>query len=849
MNKMIHRNILTLMGLSLLLLIGLGTTGGDAPHSYMSAVYLEDSATDQDIEKADFMISDLGMEMVWIKPGVFAMGSPGSDKARKDDERLHDVKLTRGFWMSGHEVTIGQFQKFAEETRHITQSEMAKVLCNSVTGERVAGKTWRNIFDNAAGTQGTREQGGESEHRAEKPVVGVSKRDAYAFCRWLTTREQKAGRLPEAYEFTLPTEAQWEYACRAGSSKRFSFGDNADELYGFGNYADRSSALKNRDETHDDGHKDTALVGSFEPNAWGLFDMHGNVFELCSDTYWKAYQEGETVDPLGPAGVRMAQYVVRGGAWSSPSGYARSAARHAVPSIDTYSDVGFRVVLDRRCSAIVYTLTGRNRDWSVIRKGNTSRVAHRSLESEETAKVIHFPEKKSLGFLQARIPELQTGWVYIPTRASGHLELPQGVDIKLNITEVNVKSDEDLGPLDSLKTDDLQAIEITEKKFGNGALRHIARLNDLREVTVDSRRVRDSGLKFLSDLRNLERLDLGNTKVRGPGLDYLVGCRRLKGLNLNGTKLTNAGLQHLSKYARLEALRLDDTDLGDPRYKGYRQRYSDDFMAALDRRDKQDQISQFYGEIEQLENTRKGMDDGDGYLKPLSDLRELKALDLSHTFVTNTELISLSNLTKLEVLRLEDTAVTAEGLKHLSKLSNLKEIDLRQTGVDDDGLAYLARLSSLEQISAGDMWKTPQESDKEAGLIQRFEGITPITDEGLRHLSTLENLRSLSLGRTMITGEGFSSLSNLKNLTHLHLRESRLHDEGLAALAHLQGLEELDITGNRVTDSGLNQLLGAPNLRRILAVGTLVTEEGARGFMKQREDVEVILEEPIEIES
>jgi sulfatase modifying factor 1 len=829
---MVKRNFFMVIGLCVLLLAALGTTGSDSPHSYMGAVYTDEPTADQDVEKSNYIIPDLRMELVRIEPGTFGMGSPESDKNRNDDERLHDVTLTKGLWLGSHEVTVGQFQQFVQETGHVTQSEMAKVLYNSITGERIVGKTWRDIYDDPL----------------DKPIVGVSARDAYAFCRWLTNREQKAGRLPEAYEFTLPTEAQWEYACRAGSSTRFSFGDGVDELCRYGNYADRSSDLKDRDEDHDDGYKDAACVGSFQPNAWGLYDMHGNVFELCSDTYWGIYQDGETIDPLGPAGVNMAKYVVRGGAWSSPPRYVRSAARHAIPSIDAYSDVGFRVALNRRISAIVYTLTAPNAQWRLIKKGNTSRVTHKQLGSEEIARVIHFPEERSLGFLQARIPALQTGWVYIPARAQGHLEVPKSVEIKLDVTEVDVKSDEGLTPLDVLDTKDLVAIEITEKKISNNALRHIARLTGLREVTIESRLVRDSGLEYLCGLIDLEMLDLSHTKVRGPGLDYLERCSHLTALVLSATKVTNEGLQHLPDHGHLRVLKLDDTVLGDPRYKGYRQKYSDDFMAALDTRDKLDQISQYYVEVEKLENSRKEIGDTDGYFKPISHLSSLEALDLSHTYVANTELIHLSNLTNLEVLRLADTPITSEGLKHLASLTKLKEIDVSKTGVDDDGLAQLSKLTNLEKISAGDMWKIPQEGAKEDGFIQRYQGNTPITDEGLRHLAGLKKLQSLRLAKTKITGRGISYLINLKDLKQLYLRECRLQDDSLTYIAELRGLEVLDISGNPVTDAGLGHLLGSPNLKKVVAVGTLVTDNDAKAFMKQKEGVEVILEEPIEIE-
>jgi sulfatase modifying factor 1 len=786
MNKAIKKNILSLVSLTILLLMGLGTAL-DAPHSYMSAVYEEDSAAGRDIREEGFTIPGLGMEMVCIKPGRFSMGTPERDEDRCEDELPHDVTLTQGFWLGKREVTVGDFKKFVEATGYRAHSEMANALYNSVTKERIGGKNWRNIFGNDL----------------NQPVVGVSKNDAYAFCEWLTGREHKAGRLPEDYTFTLPTEAQWEYACRAESSTRFSFGDSYDELYRYANYADRNTNVKDRDETHDDGYGYAAPVGSFEPNRWGLYDMHGNVSELIADTYWRAYQEGEVIDPLGPAVVRTDSCLIRGGGWSSPPKHARSAARLAVPAMDSYCDIGFRVVLRREYTAIVYCLTGANGDWSLITKGDTSRISHKQLSSAKISNVIHFPDRRSLGFPKARIQGKEMRWVDLPVRATGKLEVPEGVEVKLHVPQVNIKSDADLAPLESLKPDDLQAIELSEGKMGSAALKHIANLTGLREVQINSRRVRDSGLKFLSALPYLERLELGGTKIRGPGLDYLRRCNRLHYLGLGGTKLDNAGLEHMAKLRQLRVLKVGHTKLGG---------------------------------------------DDHGYLKPISDLKELRELDLSGTSVTNAELVHLSGLRNLEDLCLAETPITGEGLKHLANVESLRALDLRRTAVGDTGLGHLARLTNLEKLSAGEMREISLYAYEDSAEIDRDDGNPRITDEGLRHLSEMKNLEILRLSGTNITGKGFSYLTGLKDLRFLGLKDCQLNDAGLAHIAKLKGLEEIDISGNMVTDSGLAHLLGASNLKRVVAVGTQVTERAAEDFMKQTKDVEVILEESLDEE-
>jgi formylglycine-generating enzyme required for sulfatase activity len=163
------------------------------------------------------------------------------------------------------------------------------------------------------------------------PVETVSWNDVMAFCRKLTERERAAGRLDEGHEYTLPTEAQWEYACRAGTTTRFSFGDDPEysQLGDYGWYGGNSS-----NRTHD--------VGGKLANPWGLYDMHGNVWEWCQDWYGN-YSGGSEVDPVGP--LQGSRRVARGGGWISPPRNCRSAdrSRNSVGFTNGFS--GFRVAL------------------------------------------------------------------------------------------------------------------------------------------------------------------------------------------------------------------------------------------------------------------------------------------------------------------------------------------------------------------------------------------------------------------------------------------------------------------------------------------------------------------------
>jgi len=260
-------------------------------------------------------VLDLGggvrMELVSIKPGTFTMGGKEAPVIawQMDERPEHQVTITKGYWLAKYEVTRGQFAAFVKETGFKTEAERdGKAWGRSATGlwQEIAGNSWRTP---AAFTQ-------TDDH----PVTCVSWSDANAFCDWVT---KKTGRTVR-----LPTEAEWEYACRAGSTSRWSFGDDKG---GMGEYG--------WDSKNSGGS--THPVGQKKPNAWGLYDMHGNVWEWCQD--WGAAYPGDAVDPSGPtSGNRR---IMRGGAWQFDDLYLRSAFRNRSPASSTSTTSGFRVAV------------------------------------------------------------------------------------------------------------------------------------------------------------------------------------------------------------------------------------------------------------------------------------------------------------------------------------------------------------------------------------------------------------------------------------------------------------------------------------------------------------------------
>ena len=237
----------------------------------------------------------VAMDMLWVPAGTFTMGSPTTEAGRQSDrEDEHNVSLTKGFYLGKYEVTQAQY-------------------------EAVIGSNPSEF--NATGN-------------GNRPVEKVNWTEAVAFCTQLTTQEQAAGRLPVGWAYVLPTESQWEYACRAGTSTAYSWGTTIAS----------SNANYNWDGGANDGNdfKQTRDVGQYAANPWGFFDMHGNVWEWTADWYQAAYPTGNpVVDPSGPASGSTR--VRRGGSWCNDGTFLRSAKRGSItPSTRNYG-IGFRV--------------------------------------------------------------------------------------------------------------------------------------------------------------------------------------------------------------------------------------------------------------------------------------------------------------------------------------------------------------------------------------------------------------------------------------------------------------------------------------------------------------------------
>ncbi|MGA2069396.1 MAG: formylglycine-generating enzyme family protein [Thermoguttaceae bacterium] len=290
--------------------------------------------------------NSIDMKLVLIPAGEFTMGSRESaeDTAAffnktlsvdvlkadvfKDEHPQHRVRITRPFYLGTYHVTRGQFRQFVADTEYKTDAEK---------GEKPGAWGWNPEKKGFESSEKYSWRNAGFEQTDEHPVLNVSWNDAVAFCKWLSRKEGKTYRLP--------TEAEWEYACRAGTTTRYYSGDDPETLAKVANVADAAAKAKFPNWytiKASDGYVFTSPVGSFKSNAFGLYDMHGNAWQWCADWYGaKYYDASPAEDPTGPASGTVR--VLRGGSWVVGPIVTRSGYRFKCsPDLRDYSS-GFRV--------------------------------------------------------------------------------------------------------------------------------------------------------------------------------------------------------------------------------------------------------------------------------------------------------------------------------------------------------------------------------------------------------------------------------------------------------------------------------------------------------------------------
>jgi formylglycine-generating enzyme required for sulfatase activity/Zn-dependent protease with chaperone function len=425
----------------------------------LAIVSLTDAQSTRDMDVKVVTLNDNDnqtkrLELVQIPAGTFMMGSPEGEKDYQSDEGPQTkVTISQTFWIGKFEITQAQYQ--------------------AVMGHNPS----------------------EFKGDPNRPVEKVPWNNAIEFCLKLS-KQQKA-QTPKGYVYRLPTEAEWEYACRAGTTTRFSFGDNEQELPNYANFGDincsHKEARKWADKTLDDSYADTAPVGEKKPNSWGLHDMHGNVHEWCLDWFGK-YPGGLQTDPIGPSSgsVRLA----RGACWCSPARICRSAFRNYYLPKDALPNVGFRIVLAPALTKLKDT--DSNSALDVDEGPRNTDVVEPNINKATQDEAIEAIKKQGI-----------SAWI--------------SDDETLFISGIKGDSDmEKIKPyLQELK--DLHLLlDVSTSKITDEGLIHIKNLTQVRKLYLNNTQITDAGLPHLKDLTNLEALSLKGTKVSEKGREELL---------------------------------------------------------------------------------------------------------------------------------------------------------------------------------------------------------------------------------------------------------------------------------------------------------------------------------------
>jgi formylglycine-generating enzyme required for sulfatase activity len=469
-------------------------------------------------------INSIGMRLVPVPPGEFTMGAATPETEFTTREQPHTVRITKPFSIGVCEVTQQQYHQ--------------------VMGHNPSAFS-------AAGLLNDKVQGLDTGHF---PVDSVSWLDAVEFCRRLSDvpAERNAGLV-----YRLPLEAEWEYACRAATTTPFYYGDGLNQ------------GLANTSGDDPTGHAEpsalqrTTLVGSYPPNALGLHDMHGNVWEWCADWYdLDYYATSPASDPPGPdaPGAEREGRVIRGGAWRYPDRYARSASRDNRDPAGGDVDLGFRVVCERaegrdHAVAALAAIAAIQEAGGRLKFNDDNVVVNVSFNSSDV-------DDAGLACLSG-LNQLES--LYLPGTSVTDAGIEQHIKgltglRNLYLPGTNVT---DAGMQHLAELPRLVVLYVDRTALTDAGLKHLANLELLVTLSLNGTAVTNAGLAEIEGLNHLAFLHLKDTAVTDAGLQRLTGLERLVTLDLDRTQTTDAGLEHLAKLTNLQTLGLAGTQVTD----------------------------------------------------------------------------------------------------------------------------------------------------------------------------------------------------------------------------------------------------------------------------------------------
>ena len=784
--------------------------------------------------------NSIGMQFVWIPAGRFMLGSSTGEEGHARNELWHRVTLTKGFYLGVREVTRGEFAQFAKATGYRTQAE-----------SEGGGRFWTGGRWNSDPSINWKKP--EFDQSDDHPVVCISWNDAVAFAHWLSVQDR------EGRNYRLPTEAEWEYACRAGTETAYCSGDDLD-------------ALKNVGWCSYDGRWNSAgctkPVGQFQANAWGLYDMHGNAYEWCHD-WMGEYSAADQVDPEGPA--EGTARVLRGGSWGRDPLCCRSACRNGHEPSARDHHLGFRLAMVPAVAAEKVPAAG-------------AAAADKTPKPQPVPQAAD-PDRQAAQWLRSINAEVDVELASGERKHFGDGALPDSPFriVTINLWNRRAVTDRDLSKLRGL--DRLERIETAGTQTSDETLKVLSELPNLAIARCGFAPYTDEGVKCLGRLKKLRELHLCGTKVTDAGMEGLRESVTLEYLNLNGTPFKGPGLAHLAKLAtKLGEFWLNETQIDDAG------------LASLPS----------LCNLKHLHIARTQITDAG--LEHLRKLPNLENLGLQGTKVTALGLLTLHQA--LPNCKFEaDEAV----MKQYDELLKGKPSPAVATGAENAPKAVpppaTASASSpappartpdslgtpeacehdrdVAKWALGSAWdlevelvngekkrvrslphepfRIPHEpfrivgiflngrsrvDDKDLECLRGLERLrvlrlieTSLTDEGMKSLCKLESLEELSLDGAHIKGPGFAHLSKMTKLKTLSLSGKQLNDAAIACLPDLPSLQRLQLIGaGTITDATIDRLARFPQLRELSAPSAKVAAEGLLRLHRAVPDCKFVLD-------
>lgn len=762
---------------------------------------------------ADEITNSLGMKLRLLKAGRFEMGA--RDPAlgfRKDhtdfntagdDRPVHPVVLSKPFYLATSEVTVGQFRQFVEATGHRTSAEK--------NDRGAVGWDPTPPADNPRYLATFRDGGGFSwkkpgfeQQSDDHPVTGVSFTDAKAFCAWLSQKEGATYRLP--------TEAEWEYAARAGTETYFSFGDvYRRTIHRFANIGNvelekafpdrvRRQWLVDVERDPPDRHVFTAPVGSYQANPWGLHDMYGNVWEWCEDRYldtaYTPYKRPghqqvrkRAIDPLvlEQSSDDGDWRVIRGGSWFNAPIQCRSGVRGYFEADDAACYLGFRVARDAPADRIA---ADRQRfEQSEAARATLERLADRFRERRDGRLTVELNQQRQPltdEFLRAleRLDEPVDLHIHGPLtgdQVAAIAKTSQLAGFVVSGVGSNV-TDDDFAPL--ADHPELELLEITgAAKLSDGVFRHLQKHERLELLQLDAAGITDEGLSTMPALDRLTTLHLRGTASQGRVLAHFRGSP-LEQFSCN--QLTDEGARMLSGFSTLRDVSLSGSLI-----------------------------------------TGRG-------LAAIARLPRLQRLDLTGcSELIDADFSALGDIYDLDSLELGQTAAGDRAAAALARLNNLRHLRIGSEHLSDAGLRKLCEVVSLHTLTIA-----PE--------------ATELSDAAFADLWRLTNLRSFGVAAPHVSGSGLASLNELPHLEWMNLEGTGIADAALEHAAASQSLRRLSVGGWQnggppaVTDTGLLHLAVARNLTQftLFRRGTKATDEGIGQLRQRRPELNVTLHGP-----